>query len=253
MKEVTVVITSCDRIELLQETIKSFEDFNTYPIKEFIIIEDSGKKHVYQKIFELYGDRFKIIFNNPQLKQIASIDRAYREVQTEYIFHCEDDWQFYRSGFIEDSLVILENLEQVKQVGLRSIQHDMIPNHPTIIYDKKAKSISGINFYQARMKDSFMQHDWVTCSFNPGLLRKKDYDLIGSYQSKAKSEAGISMWYKNRNYTNVTLENDAVKHLGWESSTMDHYKQNYSFNVRCKNLLKAFLNLLGTNYDYNKG
>jgi hypothetical protein len=41
MKEVTLVITSCNRIDLLKKTIASFERFNTYPIKKAIIIEDS--------------------------------------------------------------------------------------------------------------------------------------------------------------------------------------------------------------------
>ncbi|MCQ5167817.1 hypothetical protein NE645_17870, partial [Roseburia hominis] len=35
---------------------------------------------------------------------------------TAYIFHCEDDWEFYRPGFVEDSRAILENKPEILQV-----------------------------------------------------------------------------------------------------------------------------------------
>ena len=46
MKEVSLVITSCGRFDLLKRTLDSFFEKNTYPIKEIIITEDSteGKK-----------------------------------------------------------------------------------------------------------------------------------------------------------------------------------------------------------------
>lgn len=253
MRDVTLVITSCNRLDLLSETIKSFETFNTYPIKESIIIEDSGKKKVYDAIMEKFGDRFKVIFNNPPLKQIASIDRAYSEVNTEYIFHCEDDWEFYRKGFIEESLKILETHKNIKQVGLRSLQHDILEHHPTITFNETPIKIENVTAYQLLMKPSFAESDWVSCSFNPGLLRKKDYDLAGSYKSLAISEAGISLWYKEQGFIGVVLENDAVKHLGWDSSTMRHYVKPYIFTVRLKNVIKSIRNLFGSNYEYNNG
>ena len=40
MDKVTVVITSCGRLDLLDKTLSSFMEFNTYPIEKFIIIDD---------------------------------------------------------------------------------------------------------------------------------------------------------------------------------------------------------------------
>lgn len=253
MKEVTLVITSCNRLELLEETIKSFETYNTYPIKESIIIEDSGKKTIQEKLIKKYGDKYKIIFNSTPLKQIKSIDKAYSEVKTDYIFHCEDDWEFYRSGFIEDSLVILESQRNVKQVGLRSLHHDILVNHPSITFVNKLINANNVKYYQLILRDNFSNLDWLSCSFNPGLLRKKDYDLAGNYHSLAQSEAGISLWYKNKGYIGVILENDAVKHIGWDSSTMEHYQPRYNLNVRLRNVVKSIINLFGANYNYNNG
>lgn len=251
MKEVTLVITSCNRLHLLAKTIQSFEMFNTYPIKEAIIIEDSGKESVYQKLQEEFGDRFNIIFNEPSLKQIGSVDKAYAAVNTEYIFHCEDDWEFYRSGFIEDSLKILEADKTIKQVGLRSIEHDLKVNHPTVGFIDKHYSISNVYYVQLKMKDEASEYDWVTFSFTPGLLRKKDYELAGKYSNVGSTEASISMFYKKKNFSSVVLINDAVKHIGWTDSTMGHYTDHYSFIVRLKNVFKSFLNLFGANFSYN--
>ena len=46
MKDVSLVVTSCGRFDLLERTLDSFFKYNTYPIKEVIITEDSteGKK-----------------------------------------------------------------------------------------------------------------------------------------------------------------------------------------------------------------
>jgi hypothetical protein len=47
---------------------------------------------------------------------MKSIDRAYADVTTPFIFHCEDDWRFFRSGFIEESLLLLEHFADISTV-----------------------------------------------------------------------------------------------------------------------------------------
>ena len=42
----------------------------------------------------------KIIYNDVNIGQCKSIDKAYELVDTEYIFHCEDDWEFTSPNFI---------------------------------------------------------------------------------------------------------------------------------------------------------
>ena len=53
-----------------------------------------------------------MIINEKRLGQMKSIDKAYSEVDTEYIFHCEDDWKFFKNGFIEKSMKLLEEDEE---------------------------------------------------------------------------------------------------------------------------------------------
>ena len=127
-KKVTVVLTSCNRVELLDKTIESFHKHNTYPIEEFIIIEDSTDIKAIKHIKNNYSD-YTLIFNEENLGTFKSIDKAYSQVNTPYIFHLEDDWKFVREGFIEDSMKILEhNNPKVINVWIRALTDTM--EHP---------------------------------------------------------------------------------------------------------------------------
>src|SRR5262245_44407505 len=104
--DTTVVVTSCGRHDLLERTLLSFRQFNTYGgIKRIIVVED-GEGDPSEVCAKYSTELLRI---GQRVGQIAAIDRAYAQVDTPYIFHIEDDWEFYRSGFIERSKVILDN------------------------------------------------------------------------------------------------------------------------------------------------
>ena len=50
-------------------------------------------------------------------------------VDTEYIFHMEEDWEFLKPSFIEDSMKVLEADENILQVWLRGVDDTTLP-HP---------------------------------------------------------------------------------------------------------------------------
>src|SRR5262245_59599823 len=102
---VTAVITSCGRPDLLSVTIESFFKFNTYPCK-LLVIEDG--EFCNQKLSRKWNSPIvEWIATGRRVGQIAAVDYVYARVTTPYIFHCEDDWEFYESGFVESSLTIL--------------------------------------------------------------------------------------------------------------------------------------------------
>ena len=43
MDKISVVVTTCGREDLLEKTIKSFNNANSHPIDEFIFINDGGE------------------------------------------------------------------------------------------------------------------------------------------------------------------------------------------------------------------
>ena len=128
-KDITFALTSCGRMDLLQKTVDSFIKYNDYPIKEWFIIEDSCDPNIWEELKELnktkWDSRFKLILNKENLGMFGSIDKLYKSVCTNYIFHCEDDWEFYRSGFMEDSIKVLETQPKVLQVWIRPKSDDI--------------------------------------------------------------------------------------------------------------------------------
>lgn len=212
MKEdISFVITSCGRIDLLKRTIESFLQYNTYPIKEFIIIDDSLDTETHEFINKTYGATFKIILNKEKLGHIKSVDKLYSLIKTPYIFHCEDDWIFFRNGFIEDSLEVLKKDNKIICVWLRDlwdtnnhpVSRNILSTNNGVLYRKMSRNFGCFGF-----------------SFNPGLRRLKDYNVIAPFY-KIGHEVDIGLKYQTMNYWGVILEQSAVEHIGWDRHVVD--------------------------------
>ncbi|AMO54709.1 hypothetical protein GZ77_24100 [Endozoicomonas montiporae] len=241
--EVTVVITSCGRFDLLKNTLDSFFKFNTYPIKKIIITEDSGDDAIHSAIPEQYKQYFTVIVNKPKLGQIRSIDKAYSLVDTSYIFHCEDDWDFYRTGFIEDSLSVLKSDSQAYQVWLRSFYHDVQRDYPFHSLGDKFTTKENTVYY--RLLSS--KEKWQGFSFNPGLRRTSDYLKISNgyssffdeKNSASLVESSLSKHMTSNNMYAAILENDAVAHTGYESHISDKNEKKKKRKKKIRNYFIA--------------
>lgn len=218
---VTLVITSCGRLALLEKTLQSFDAFNTFPINKVIITEDSGDSAIHSIIPSHWKEYCEIIINNPKLGQIPSIDLAYSRVTTPYIFHCEDDWEFYRQYFIEDSLAILESNENILQVWLRSFYFDIRIHYPFISQTNHTQ-INNLGYYTVTSENEKQ----CGFGFNPGLRRLADYHLVSPYSQYDTHEDGaesyVSQLYKQQGKFAVILENDAVSHTGYGLHVANH-------------------------------
>lgn len=209
--DITLVVTSCGRFDLLKRTLESFARSNSQPIHSCIITEDSGDEAVFDALPAGWRAHTQVILNRPKLGQIASIDKAYGLVQTPYIFHCEDDWEFHRPGFMEDSRIALESSPNTLQVWLRSFYHDLRIHCPFHGLGPR-EVLQGVAFYPVTSD----KDDWQGFSFNPGLRRLADYQRMGSYASSGGEEKAVARWYAQQGYRAVLLENDAVAHTGWD-------------------------------------
>ena len=192
ISDTTAVITSCGRQDLLEITIDSFLKFNSYPIQQYIITEDSGIQNVNDSLKAKYSHLPILWIENPNRRgQVACIDDAYTRVRTKYIFHCEDDWLFFRPGFIEKSRIILEKSPAILQVWLRSERDTQYhPIEPDIL-----RAVSGDEVvYFSRMCRHYLRV-FSGFSFNPGLRRKSDYELLAPY-SQYRNEGHISVAYE---------------------------------------------------------
>jgi glycosyltransferase involved in cell wall biosynthesis len=203
---VSIVITSCNRPDLLKRTIESFLQYNTYSISEWIISEDSGIPNVNSELMKEHPE-FTWIQPDKRRGQIRSIDDAYSHVKTDYVFHLEEDWETYKDGAIAESLKIIENTEKVSAVMCR--KHDPRVYHMSDT-PPYLKCWGGWGYY----------------SFNPGLRRMSDYKTFfkssfstftnASGGGGLKSEREVNDFYRNMGYR-MALTPDPegyLKHVG---------------------------------------
>jgi hypothetical protein len=205
--EVTLFITSCERPSLLRQTIESFITYNTYKnIKEVIIIEDSGKQGINDFVKEYFTCPLTLLYNEKRLGQMASMERAVPFFKTQWIFHCEEDWEFFDYGFIEKSLEILKMDPKISMVFLRDY------NEYFFIYNMTITEISD-KPYNLLTKNGKSQY-----SYNPGLRRVEMYREKYPYTEGKDDEGTIQTHLQNLGYISVVTKNSEgyVVHLGWD-------------------------------------
>lgn len=210
-REFSVVVTSCGRFDLLRRTLQSLRDTLDIAPQAWIIIEDSGDEAVRDVVRDL-GIDAEIIINRPQLGQMKSIDKLYAAVKTPYVFHCEDDWEFFRKGFVADSFAVLEAGAKYSVVCLRprEEQSKLIRNAP-------AFEVAGVRIYES---DPTLHPEYFGYAFNPGLRRMSDYQAIGPFVPLGH-EPEVSYAFKKAGFRLANLEDAAVRHIGDERHVMD--------------------------------
>ena len=227
---VTMVMTSCNRPDLLSKTLSSFIEKNTFTLDKFIIIDDSGKIDCNKEVIEKFNDRLEIIsiYNKVNIGQIRSIDKAYSYVKTKYVFHCEEDWLFTKPGFIEDSMKVFESMpnEKIFTVWLRP--HNCTSLHPIIRDDKNR------GFFEMKRDFTYIHkneiYTWCGFTFNPGLRKTEDLYTVHPYIDKCKmkkvgnkeypenGEYKINQLYASLGFYSVILDDPKgyVNHIGWD-------------------------------------
>ena len=204
---ITFVLTSCGRFDLLADTISSFLAFNTAPIARYVIVEDSGDASV-RDVLAAFDVNLELILNDPSQGQMKSIDRAYADVRTPYIFHCEDDWRFFRSGFVEESLLLLENVQDISAVICR--REGQNPVHDKLVHSARERRVCEVEFRQPAPDADEL---WGGYSFNPGLRRLADYHRIGSFAAQGH-EIEASQWFKRAGMSIAVLDHPACETSG---------------------------------------
>lgn len=220
MSKVTFCLTSCNRFDLLQRTFNTFLKYNTYDIEKYIIIDDSTNVSCHGSIMSEFPF-VELIVNDASIGQIKSIDKLYEKVETEFIFHCEDDWEFIKPGFIEKSIKVLESNKDILQVWIREISDHQ---HPLLDQEYNVDDIK----YKELLP---MWHDiYSGFTFNPSLRRLSDYKRLGSFYPHG-GETKIGIQYNKLGYKFVSLLEGYCRHIGWTrhledidvTKNRDHY------------------------------
>lgn len=200
----TIVVTSCGRFDLLRETLASLLKHLERPAKRVLVIEDSGDEAVRGALADL-GAPIEVIVNNPQLGQMKSLDKVYALVDTPYVFHCEDDWEFFRDGFLAESFALLKARPDVSMVALRP-REELNP----LVREMPVERLGALEYFTL---DPSLHPEYFSYSFNPGLRRLEDIRALGSLAAIGH-EPDVSYAFKQRGMRMANLQHPAVRHIG---------------------------------------
>jgi len=201
--EYTCVLTSCNRFDVLEKTLISLFEYLDVPPKKFILIEDSGNHDVLNVVKKI-DFPIEVIINPMNLGQARAIDIAYSKVETPYIFHCEDDWEFTRSGFIKESYEILKLHPEASLVQLRGRSEHVV------LKDLPQKQWQHISYFLA---EKTTHKRYFSYGYNPSLRRLIDYQRIAPLASIG-GEREVSWVFKKMGFVTAHLEQEAVRILG---------------------------------------
>lgn len=225
-RDITICLTSCGRFDLLEKTISSLLTYwDGNPPAAFLIHEDSGsippRLAIELNLFLQRHWQIQAIWTESKHRgQVHAIDTLYSQVQTPYIFHCEDDWEFYQSGFIADSKAVLEHDKDIYTVWLR---HPSDRNgHPVLAGVRQ--TIKDVRFQEMAVN---FRKSWHGMTWNPGLRRLSDYKSAGHFENfckwdskdHIKAEIQFNEHYRKLGFKAATLCRGFVKHIGHINST----------------------------------
>ena len=219
MHPYSVALTSCGRFDLLERTLMSLLPRLCGPLKEIVIGDDSGDECV-RDVASQFDRGIVVLVNNPPIGQIKSIDRIYSQLTTEWVFHCEDDWEFFTNDFIEKSFAILESDEQLSMVALKDLTE-----YGRTAFGKERTTTTGIRY---RVAD--ISHGWDGrfggIHFNPGLRRMAHYRKVGPYAAIGNKveEITVSEAYRELGHRIALLAEPAVRHIGEGRHVRDPFK-----------------------------
>jgi hypothetical protein len=214
----TVCLTSSNRFHLLQQTLASFQATADIQTRQIIICDDTGAE---QPDFTKRPN-IKWISNGEARGQIYSADRLMDEVKTDYVFWMEDDWAFRNTGYMQDSLDILEQNPDILQVWLRGVPSRLDILNTRVIYECQPDP-RGFSTVKWSWPGYPNLPDGLGFSFNPGLRRTSDYLRIGSYgkhvgyDPQGCGEQALAKLYSDMGYKAAILPFAHTYHTGEES------------------------------------
>ena len=191
--DIEVVVTSYNRWHLLEPCLKTLLSTIDDSIK-VTVIEDSTKEEMRKNILS-FGERVNLIFNEENIGQIKSIDKAYSTVKSKYILKVEDDYLFsHKPYFIKESIDILENNYWINNVYVRNISNFLVSHGANYMQDLfENDSFSTLNKSQFKMFKKFHCGDWIGFTFMPHVHRTSDYKKMfpNGYFEKSNNLAGV--------------------------------------------------------------
>lgn len=211
--DVTTFVLSCNRLDVLDVTLKSYWDTVDY-VTKMVIVDDSAEPGVFETLVERYGDRCDVICFSRNRGQWWAMDFMVSYCDSEYIFYLEDDWQLLQTGYIQASKQILEKYRDIGTVDIswRTFEWQGIDS-----YDKTL--VDDAFYYKKPWRISDHHLCWYGWIGSPNLKRRDDLVLLGRVE-KWHNEWNIDRKFLALGFKAVFLAGEYARHLGDECSRM---------------------------------
>jgi hypothetical protein len=217
--DTTCFVLSCNRLELLNKTLNSFLRTSDYSTK-MVIVDDSAEEGVFNYLVEKYGSFCDIIAFPTNRSQWWAMDFMVSYCDTEYIFYLEDDWEFLKSGYLNQSKTILQKYRDIGVVDIswRTFEWQGIDSYEKELVDNSF-------YYKKPWKISDYHLRWYGWVGSPNLKRRDDLILLGRVE-KWHNEWNIDRKFRALGFRAVFLNGEYARHLGDNCSRMASKRPN---------------------------
>lgn len=244
---VTFTITSCKRFDLFYKTINSFINCckDIHIIDEWFCVDDNSSIEERERMKKLYPfiNFYYKTLNEKGHPKSMNIIKNY--VKTPYIFHMEDDWQFFdKQNYITQCLEVLSHNSSIGQCLINK-NYSETPEDYNIKGGVFNTTFSGLRYYIHEYSETEEQNKkfkqkygnckrcnyWPHYSLRPSLLHTKIFNEIGDFNEKVSHfEMEYSIRYKDKGYVSAFLEKIYSIHIGRLTSERNNKPNAYDLN-----------------------
>ncbi len=212
---ITICLTIGRRPELLSQTLTSLGPLIS--IYRVLAINDFGDEAT-NKVFKALCPRGELLQPGRHLGHHAAVDFMYKQVNTEFIFHCEDDWVFSDQEFLSNATAMLESNSNLTMVCVRDLS-DFSIKDSELSKVSACTSQDGISFW--RLTEVHPQ--WHGYTFNPHVTRLGIWRGLEGF-GKFKKERHISRYMRSLDCYVAYLNPGACRHIGDDNSVANPKK-----------------------------
>ena len=219
MKYPTITLTmTCGRLlGMFMRTMRTFLDccLDLDLIERWILNDDRSDPRDL-KLISQHFPQFEIT-SAGRPGQAAALNNPFSKVSTDYFFHLEDDWYFFRKAhYIEECFDVMRDHTRVRNVVLRSWQ-------PVHVISEELRYYVHVFDPDGNKPELYLVNDspWWGFSLNPGLNHKPTIDELWPYDENLESrifDKPIARRYWQLGYLRANLAEPSMFHLGWEDS-----------------------------------
>lgn len=226
---VTCTITTCKRLELFLVTMSSFLTTCTDVrlISRFIAIDDNSSDEERQVMQARYPF-FEFVWKTPEDKgHVKSMQMLTSMVDTPYMLHLEDDWQFFDGlAMITDAIEVLEDDPQIGQVLFNQNYAELPESIPAgghekyttsarlryFIHEHCVNDAERANFARRHLNKMHCNY-WPHFSLRPSLIRTSIFKHL-TFEQGISFEHAFGLKYVQQGYCSAFLQGTRCKHIG---------------------------------------